>query len=243
MINPMELTGKHILITGGSSGVGRAAAVQASRLGARVTIIARNEERLQETISMMDNAELHKYYVMDLNEVEKIEGLIKQIVTERGAIDGFCHAAGIGSVRPIRLSNFNYMQSMFRIHIFAYSEFVRVLSKKGNLKEGASIVGISSYAADNGAVGQAAYASAKSAMNGLLSACAKELVDRKIRINNVAYAFVETAMYHDFLEYGEKIIQKMGIIDVESAANTIMFLFCDSSRYITGTVIEVYAGI
>ena len=66
MINPMDLTGKHVVITGASAGIGRATAVQASKLGARVSLIARNEERLKETLAMLDD-EGHRYSVFDLN--------------------------------------------------------------------------------------------------------------------------------------------------------------------------------
>lgn len=246
MINPMELTGKHILITGGSSGIGRAAAVQASRLGAKVTIIARNEERLQETISMMDNAELHQYYVMDLNEVEKIESLIKQIVAERGAIDGFCHAAGIGTARVLKSSKISYVEKMFKIHVFSFIEMVRCLSLNGNLNMNASIVGVSSVAAEKGNISQCIYGSAKAAMNGFVIPAALELSSRNIRINTVAFAMVRTEMFDDFLDVGGdvKVLnrQYLGVIDVESAVSTINYLFSDSAKFITGSIIPVYAG-
>lgn len=70
MINPMDLSNKHIIITGASSGIGRACAIQASRLGAKVTIIARSEDRLKETISLMEGSSKHAYYVFDLKHIE-----------------------------------------------------------------------------------------------------------------------------------------------------------------------------
>lgn len=246
MINPMELTGKHILITGGSSGIGRAAAVQASKLGAKVTIIARNEERLQETISMMDNVEFHQYYVMDLNEVEKIEGLIKQIVAERGAVDGFCHAAGIANVRPLKITNYKFLNKMMNIHLYAFVELVRCLSIKERANKGASFVGISSKAAVEGNVGQSAYAAAKAGINGFIKSAAIELSSRKIRVNNVSFAMVDTYMFEEFLDNAgdTKLLnrQYLGVIDVESAVSTINYLFSDSAKFITGSIIPVYAG-
>lgn len=246
MINPMELTGKHILITGGSSGIGRACAIQASRLGARVTLIARREEALKETISMMDDPSEHAYFVADLSEVDAIDGLVKSIVAERGAIDGFCHSAGIGDARVLKMSKPKYVEKMFQIHTFAFYELVRCLSLKKNLNDGASLIGVSSVAAEKGNISQGVYGGAKGAMNSFLQPAAKELGKRGIRINTVAYAMVNTPMFESFLETGgdDKVTQRqhMGLIDIESAANAAMFLLSDASKFITASVLPVYAG-
>lgn len=246
MINPMDLTGKHIVITGGSSGIGRACAVQASRLGAKVTVIARNEEKLQETISMLDKPEMHAYYCADLSETDKIAELIQKIVDERGAVDGFCHAAGIGTGRTLKLSKPNYVEKMFRIHIFAFVECIRVLALKNNLNIGASLVGVSSVAAEKGNTAQGIYAAAKGAMNSFIQPIAKELSGRRIRVNNVAYAMVNTPMFQEFEEAGGDIEvmkrQFLGVIDAETAANAVMYLLSSASMFTTGSVLPVFAG-
>lgn len=247
MINPMDLTGKHILITGASSGIGRQCAIQASRLGARITMIARNEERLRETVNMMERPVDHAFYPFDLLDTGGIEALVRRIVTDRGSVDGFCHSAGIGGMgRVVKMSNPEYTEKMFRIHEFAFIELVRCLGKRGNLNNGASLVGISSIAANNGTVSQGVYAAAKAAMNGFIRPAALEYASRGIRVNTVAYAMVDTEMYQAFLQSGgdEKVIQNqaLGLIDAESAANAVMFLFSNACPFITGSVISVYAG-
>lgn len=246
MIQPMELTKKNLLITGGSSGIGRQCAIQASRLGARVTLIARNEEKLRETVSLMERPEEHAYYPFDLARTEEIEPLIGRIAAQRGPFDGFCHAAGIATVRLLKMSKPAFVEKMFRIHAGAFIEITRCLSLKQNLRDGASLVGISSLAAQKGNVSQGAYAAAKASMNGFIEPAAKELAVRKIRVNTVAYAMVDTAMFEEFLACGgdEKIMQKqlLGTIDVESAANAVMFLLGDACPYITAAVLPVYAG-
>ena len=78
MINPMNLSGKHILVTGGSDGIGRECAVQASKLGAKVTIIARKEDKLIQTINLMESQQKHSYYSFDLSNINGIEELIKK---------------------------------------------------------------------------------------------------------------------------------------------------------------------
>lgn len=245
MINPMNLCGKHILITGGSSGIGRQCAIQASRLGAKVTIIARSEDRLKETIQMMDRPEEQACYSFDLSETGQIEELIKVIVVERGNMDGFIHAAGIGGVRMLKQTKPNFVEKMFRIHAYALFELVRCLSLNNNLNSGASLVTISSIAARQGNISQGAYSAAKASMEGFLNPIALELGVRKVRFNAVEFAFVETEMFHEFLAYGDKKltnIQYLGPIDVESAANVIMFLLSDACRYLTATVIPVTGG-
>lgn len=246
MINPMNLSGKHIIITGASSGIGRSSAIQASRLGAKVTLIARREDKLRETIGLMQDNSKHTYYVFDLNNTEEIEALIKNIVTEQGSVDGLCHAAGIATPRPLKLSKPNYVSKMFSVHVFAFAELVRVLSLRHNLNEGASLVGISSVAAERGNTAQEIYGAAKGAMNSFLKPAAKELARRKIRINNVAYGVVDTEMYQEFLANGgnEEVIkqQYLGVIDTETAANAVMFLLSDASKFTTGSVLPVYAG-
>lgn len=246
MINLMELSNKHIIITGASSGIGRACAIQASRLGAKVTIIARSEDKLMETINLMEGSSKHTYYVFDLNHIEEIEALIKKIVIEQGAVDGLCHAAGIANPRTLKFSNPQYVNKIFNIHIFAFVELVRALSLKHNLNDGASLVGISSVAAERGNTAQAVYGAAKGAMNSFVKPAARELAKRKIRINNVAYGIVNTKMYQDFLETGgdEEVIkqQYLGLIDTETAANAVMFLLSGASKFTTGSIIPVYAG-
>ncbi len=246
MINPMDLSGKHILITGGSAGIGRQCAIHASRLGARVTIIARNEERLRDTLAQMERSREHAYYVCDLAKTEEIEPLVMRVVEERGTVDGFCHAAGTGQNRLLKMAKPSFVEKTLQIHIGAFIELVRCLSIKQNLNDGASLVGISSAAAEKGNQCQSVYAGAKAAMNGFIKPVAQELAFRGIRVNTVAYGMVDTAMYQDFLDTGgdPKVMERqyLGVIDLESAANAVMFLLSDACRFITGSVLPVYAG-
>lgn len=247
MFNPMDLTGKHVLITGGSSGIGRQCAIQASRLGARVTLIARREDKLQETIQMMERPEDHACYPFDLNQTEEIEGLVKTIVAQRGAVDGFCHAAGIGDARAVKLTKPFFVEKMFRIHTYAFIEFVRCLSTRKHSNDGASFVGVSSVAGAVGNASQGAYGAAKAGMDRFSHPAAMELAPRGIRVNTVAYGMVDTPMYEGFLYTGGDLssieeLQKLGLIDVESASNAVIFLLSDACKYITGVTLPVYGG-
>ena len=104
MYNPFSLSGKMIIITGASSGIGRQCAIDCSKMGARVALIARNEERLKETRGKMERPEEHFYYSLDLAQSDKIMELVENIVISHGRIDGFIHAAGIEKTLPVRFT-------------------------------------------------------------------------------------------------------------------------------------------
>lgn len=242
----MDLTGKHIVITGASNGIGRAASIQASKLGAKVSLIARNEERLQETVSLMEG-DGHKLFQFDLNEINQIDSIIGTIVDQNGTIDGLVHCAGLGLNRPIKLAKPDFVEQVTRVNYFAFVELIRSVSNKKRTNEGASYIGISSVAAVHGNKTQGIYSASKGAMNAVVHAFAKELASRKIRVNTIAFGMVETDMYKGFLESGgnnEELLQDqyLGIIPVEYAGNAICYLLSDASKYITGGTFNYDAG-
>lgn len=246
LINPMELTGKHVVVTGASSGIGRSACIQASRLGAKVSLIARNEDRLKETLSMMDG-ENHSYYIFDLKDIDGIDGLISKIVEEDGAVDGLVHCAGWGLNCPLKLAKPEFVSEMTTIHYYAFVELMRAASNKKRSNNGASYVGISSVAAAHGNKAQGIYSGAKGAMNSVVHPFSKELAKKKIRVNTIAFGMVETDMYKGFLESGgnnDELLQEqyMGIIPVEYAGNAICFLLSDAAKYISGGTLNYDAG-
>ena len=246
MINPMDLTGKHIIVTGGSAGIGRATCVLASQLGAKVSIVARNEKRLQETFSALQG-EGHQFFSYDLGQIEGIEELVSRIVNENGPIDGLVHCAGIGRNRPIKMTKPDIVSSMLLIHYQAFIELMRVASIKKRTNENGSYIGVSSIASLQGQIAQGAYAAAKGAMNAIVHPFAKELASRLIRVNTIAFGMVDTDMYQEFLDSGgnqDELLrnQYLGVIPVDYAAKAICFLLSDASRYITGTTMYYDAG-
>ena len=243
----MDLTGKHIVITGASAGIGRAASIQASRLGARVSLIARNEEKLRETLSLMEG-EGHSAYPSDLSAIDQIDGLIASIAENGGAFDGLVHCAGLGNNRPLKLSKPDFVEQMTRINYFAFVELVRSASARKRTNDGASYLGISSTAAFQGGKTQGVYAASKGAINAAVHVFAKELAPRKIRVNAVAFGMVETDMYRKcFLDAGgnnDELLrgQYLGVIPVDYAAGAICFMLSDASKYMTGGTLKYDAG-
>jgi len=249
MINPMDLSEKIILVTGASSGIGRASAIQLSKLGGRVVLVARNKERLNETIGMMEGKG-HTAYSFDLIQIEKIEELIRQIVQENGALNGLVHCAGIAPMRPLSLTKSNFLHDVMLINFYSFVELVRCITKKGNYVIGASMIGLSSAASKLGDKSKSAYCASKAALDSAVRCMAKELATKDIRVNTVMPGFVRTKMYTDYMtEHGntpdaEKILarQYMGITEPEDIANAIIYLLCDSAKTITGTSFLVDGG-
>ena len=248
----LQMEGKHILITGGASGIGRQTAITLSELGARVSVIDLQEEGLKETLSLL-KGEGHSIHTADLSDIDALEELVVGIVKETGAFDGFVQCAGIVKNLPIINYKFERLHKIMLVNFYSYFEIVRILSKKGRYNEGMSIVGISSVAATQGASAQAAYGASKAAMNGAMRCLAKELGEKGIRLNTVLPAATETAMYTDYMalkaqmkETEMKIApnprQYLGMNAPSDVANAIIFLLSPASRRITGVQLPVDGG-
>ncbi|WP_169087687.1 SDR family NAD(P)-dependent oxidoreductase [Paenibacillus sp. PL91] len=248
MVNPMDLTGKRILVTGASSGIGRAVAIQLSKLGAIVALVARSSQRLQETLEQMEGTG-HQIFPFDLTDIDGIEGWIKKTVSEFGSFNGLAHCAGIGPMRPLQMTNFAFLNNVMTINFYAFIEIVRMMSRKKYYEEGASFVAISSIMSKQGDKTTTAYCASKGALDSSIRPLAKELALKKIRVNSVIPGFIRTNMYTQYADTtGEseenQIIsrQYLGIGEPTDVANAIAYLLSDASKFITGTGLAVDGG-
>lgn len=249
MINPMDLSGKYYLVTGASSGLGRQVCVTLSCLGAKVILIARRAEMLQETVSLMEGSG-HICYPFDLNKVEEIEDLIKRIVVENGRLDGVAYCAGMGPSRPLALTTYEFMQEIMRVNVEAFIELVRVVTKRKNCNDNASIVAISSTSSIRGDKGKIAYSTTKGALDSAVLSMAMELGEtKKIRVNTVNPAWMKTDMYYKYIETcgKEKIEdieqrQFLGVAEAKEVAGVVAFLLSSAASQITGQSIIVDGG-
>lgn len=248
----IQMKGKHVLLTGGASGIGRQTAITLSELGARVSIIDLSKEGLEETLTML-KGEGHSIHEADLSKIEELEALVIGIVEETGPFDGFVQCAGIVKNLPIINYKFERLNKIMLVNFYSYFEIVRVLSKKGRFNEGMSIVAISSIAATHGATAQAAYGASKAAMDGAMRCLAKELGEKGIRLNTVQPAATETAMYKEYMELKATMKdtemkvqanprQYLGMNAPQDVANAIIFLLSPASRTITGVMLPVDGG-
>ena len=118
MFNPFSLEKKTILVTGASSGIGRQCAIDCSKMGAKVVLVARNEERLHETFSLMEGGG-HLIQPFDLTNFEEMPSLVKTIVEKVGPIDGLLNCAGISTTEPLKLTSAERLDEFFRANVFS----------------------------------------------------------------------------------------------------------------------------
>ncbi len=249
MINPMELTGKHFVVTGASSGLGRQTCITLSQLGARLSLIARNEEQLKQTISLMEGTG-HAFFPFDVTNIEAIERLIKTIVANNGKINGLVHAAGIGTIKPLSMTKYDFIKNMMDIHFFSFVEFMRIIGKKKYSDAGASVVAVSSGATFSSDKGKVAYVATKGALDRVVKPMAIELGEsRRFRVNTINPGWIKTNMYYEYIEeFGQQRLEEdlagsfLGASEPVDVANTIAFLLSDASRMITGQNIVIDGG-
>ena len=242
-----DFTGKRMLVTGASSGIGAAISKTLADAGAEVILVAKNVEKL---VAAAESMGVQAYYPIDLSDVPNIAGQVETIVKERGPLDGFVHSAGIGTVRPIKMCTYEYMKQMMDINFFSFIEIVRTITKKKNFNEGMGIVGISSVAALEGNQSKTGYCASKAAMNSAIRCLAKELSPKKIRVNAVMPGITRTAIFDQIMDNGgdsedlKGILQRqyLGICEPDNIASTVAFLLSEEANYITGSAIAVDSG-
>jgi NAD(P)-dependent dehydrogenase (short-subunit alcohol dehydrogenase family) len=246
--NPFSLEEKIVLITGASSGIGRQCAISCSQMGAKTILIARNEERLKETLSQLEG-DNHLMYSLDITKFDKIESIIKNSISKIGKIDGFIHSAGIERTLPLGMMKPELYQEIFNVNVIAGFELTKIISKKMYREKRASFVFISSIMSVLGQSGKVGYCSSKSAIVGGVNALALELASKKIRVNSISPAVIKTSMsqkLYDSLSLEEqKIITGMhplGLGKPEDVANACIYLLSDATRWVTGTNLIVDGG-
>ena len=246
MIN-FNFSGKRILVTGASSGIGQAVCKLLAASGAEVIMVARDPEKLA---AAADSLGIAAYYPMDLADVASIAAAVDAIIKERGPLDGFVHSAGIGTVRPIKMCTYDYMKQMMDVNFFSFIEIVRCITKKKCFTEGMSIVGISSVASLEGNQSKTGYCASKAAMDGAIRCLAKELSPKKIRVNSVMPGITRTAIFDQIMDNGgdsddlKGILQRqyLGVCEPDNVAATVAFLLSEEAGFITGSSVAVDSG-
>lgn len=245
MINPMDLTGKRILITGASSGIGRETAVLVSQLGAEVVLLGRNEERLQETRDKL-SGESHVVIPLELREFDRYAEVFRQIKQTGKKLDGLVHCAGIAKVIPLKVVSAAVIQDMFAVNYVSFMELMKHFAKKTN-SDGGSAVCMSAVNAHYPQKCMSVYAATKGALEMAVSSLAVELADKKIRVNAVVPGPIATPMAQSFSDTsGEEsnIVgqQLMALGEPADIANMTAYLLSDASKFITGRKFFVDGG-
>ncbi len=241
--NPFSLVGKTILITGASSGIGRATAIECSKLGATCVITGRNEERLNETLSQMVG-DGHQMIVADISLEENITDLVEQCP----ALDGVVNNAGCGKSKPVSFISSKDLSEVFATNLFGISILTKLLLKKKKIVKGGSIVFTSSISAYMTAPGLSIYASTKAALLAYMRTCAIELGCKNIRANAVLPGMVETKLinsgtYTDEDKQKDLVLYPLGRYgSPNDVAWSIVYLLSDATSWMTGAELIIDGG-
>ena len=244
MFNPFSLEGKTILITGASSGIGRATAVECAKLGAKCIITGRNADRLQETYDALEGSG-HMQVIADLSAQEGID-LLADISPN---VDGLVNNAGIGFVKPVVFVNQEDLEKVFQVNTFAPILLTKALLRKKKLNKQGSIVFMSSISAFGSNIGRSVYGASKSAIMAYMHYCARELASKPIRVNAVHPAMTDTPLIHSGSLTEEERLRDMEQYPLkryakpEEIAYAIIYLLSDASAWTTGTSLIVDGGL
>jgi NAD(P)-dependent dehydrogenase (short-subunit alcohol dehydrogenase family) len=234
------LKDKNILVFGDNSGIITSMVQAINQAEACVFFVCPTTNTLENSNTL--TIITHDFY--NFNISKELEQLIAQY-----AWDGVIYAGGKGGVRPVKLNSAEFIQDMFHANVFTFFEWVRLLAKNRKLKEGASIVALSSVSSIKGLKSKSVYSASKAALDAAVKGMAAEFADKKIRVNSIQKGWVSSDMNLDFIRSNMAINsendlerQVLGPIEPSELANLCVFLLSDQVRTMTGVNILLDGG-
>ena len=244
MYNPFSLENKRILVTGASSGIGRAIAIECAKMGAELILTGRNKTRLEETLQQLPEAN-HLIFSLDLTDMESLESFVDELPK----LDGFVSSAGIIEQTRIRFLETQEIEEQVRVNLLVPMQLTRLLVQQKKLNKAASLVYISSINGNESAyLASSVYGASKSGLTGFAKEVALELAAREIRANCIHPGMIESnlmkegivdevAIEADKQKYPLKRYGKP-----EEVAYAAVYLLSDASRWVTGTNLLIDGG-
>lgn len=241
--NPFSVEGKRILVTGATSGIGRAIAVECAKMGALIIALGRNQERMKSLECQL--GEGHSYWTIELTDLTVIEELVNNIEN----VDGVVNSAGIGTTNLFQFLSPEKMREIFDVNFFAPIELTRLIVKKKKINKGASIVFLSSIDGPvNSHIGNSSYSATKSALAAMAKGMAVELAGKQIRVNYLMPGQTETPLIHNSSITDEQLKIDMSKYPLkryarpEEIAFGAIYFLSDASSFTTGTGLIIDGG-
>lgn len=244
MSTPFHLHDKTILVTGASSGIGRAVAISISRMGGTCVITGRNATRLNETAGML-SGEGHQVIAADLVDEQSRTSLVAALPP----LDGYVHCAGNVIHFPVKFLAQKHVDEMMKLNFESPVLLTAGMLRAKKIRNNASLVYISSISSMFPPKGGGMYSSAKAALETFMKTVAQETVHQGIRANCISPAMVQTPLYdraEDSItkEEMDKHIEKypLGVGQPEDVANAAIYLLSPASKWVTGITIVLDGG-
>lgn len=240
--SPYSLEGRTILVTGASSGIGRACAVLASQMGAKLMITGRDEDRLLKTLSLLDGNK-HIARCFDLTNSAAMPSWVQELES----IDGLVYAAGIAQVAPFRMMTERHIQLQMDINFKAPMLLTQSLLKAKKINHKASLVFVAAVADHTAPVGSAIYSASKAALISSVRSLALEVSKQRIRANCVSPGYVKTPMFEQLtttVSVDDLVkIAPLGLIQPIEVAHSVIYLLSEASRWVTRSNLVIDSGI
>lgn len=242
------MAGKTVLVTGASSGLGRATAIALAEHGARLILTGRDEAKLAGTGDQLAGSG-HVNVVAAFENADQVADLIKGIAIDHGTLDGVFHSAGAYMAMPARMTKQKHIDAMFAASVWGAFGIARAVGQKNVMRDGGSVVFMSSVAGVRGHTGTTAYGASKATILGMVPVLAVEWAPRRVRVNAIVAATIETEMHlNTIANLPDEIVQDslsrhpLGFGALSDIANAILFLLSDASPWITGSAMNVDGG-
>ncbi len=249
--NPMDLSGKNIIVTGASSGIGLATSRMICDLGGTVAMVSRNEAKLNEAQKGMPVG-ASRAFAFDLYEIMQIPDFVAFVREELGPIAGLVHSAGDFAVTPLRAFDPTEYRRLYDLHVTTFFSLSQAVCSKRNIdSSGASIIAVSSILALVGKEGAGPYSSVKGALVSAIRSLAIEYAPKGVRFNSVCPGWVKTPMlesikrfYPNQDSFDSAVTNKhpLGLGEPEDVAKSICFLLSDAARWTTGANLVLDGG-
>lgn len=242
------LNGRRIMVTGASSGLGRAAAIALAACGAQLVLLGRDEERLELTRRQLGGGD-HVVVAAALLDADHTFQIVKETTTAHGILNGIFHSAGTYLAMPAKSTRQKHIDEIFAASVMAAYGIARAAAHHTVMAAGGSVVFMSSVAGERGHPGTIAYAGAKAAVRGIVPVLALELAPKRIRVNLITSGTIETEMHlttaaglpPELIEAGARR-HLFGFGAPSDIGGAVTFLMSDAARWITGTALHVDGG-